>query len=427
MINSTAHYKKKNRELHRVVVTGMGALTPLSNNLEESWAQLIQGKSGITKLSRFDCHQLKTQIAAEVKCFNPENYIDKKDLKKMDLFIQYALAASVMALRQSGLDHFSNFNERAGIILGTSMGGMPGVEQQHSKLLLQGHKKVSPFFIPSVLANMAAARIAMRFQIKGPQLTIKSACATGTHSIGEAYRYIQDGTCDVMLTGGTEANISPLTFFGFSALNGLSQRNDQPEKASCPWNRHRDGFVIGEGAGVLVLESLDHAIDRGATILAEIEGYAATSDAFHITSPAAGGESLTRAIELVLQQSQISIDQINCINAHAASTPVGDMREFRSFNTLFSSLKTKPFLSSNKANIGHCLGAAGAIESAFAVLSIWHNKIPPSINFENLESEVSTFTSNQNIALTRNVDKVIKTSVGFGGTNAAILFSRYTL
>lgn len=411
--------------LNRVVVTGIGAVTPLGLSIEESWQELVNGKSGIQKITRFNTEKYKVKIAAEVKNFQATNYIEHKNQKKMDLFIQYAIAASAMALEKSGLQSLKTLNERAGVIVGTSVGGVPKVEEQHQRLLKLGPDYVSPFYIPSVLGNMASAQIAIRNHIHGPQFGIKSACATGTHAIGEAYRYIRDGTCDVMICGGTDSAICPLTVAGFQALDSLSMTNDQPELASRPWDKNRNGFVLGEGACVFVLESLQHALNRGASILAEVSGYAATSDAYHITAPSEDGYGLNLAIQLILKQSGLKPTDISCINAHAASTRMGDSREFNTYKKIFAGCKDLDIVS-NKGQIGHCLAAAGAIESAFSVLTLANDIIPFNLNFNEHENQPNVdFCIVKTKPVSKPVEHVLKCSVGFGGTNACLLFSKF--
>lgn len=419
------NFHRKPISQNRVVITGIGAITPIGNNLESSWKNLIENVSGIERITLFNPALYKTQIAGEVKNYNPTDYFTKKELRTMDRFIQFSLLSSRMALDMANLRHdFSSFGPEAGVIIGSGMGGLPGVEEQHKRLLTRGPGRVSPFFIPSVLANMAPARVAMEFNVQGPNFSVKSACATGIHCLGESYRYIKDGICKVMIAGSAEATICELSFAGFESLNAMSQKNETPSAASKPWDRNRDGFVMAEGAAVFVLESLEHAINRGAHILAEITGYAATSDAFHITAPDERGRGIQTAMTLALKDAELNPSDISYINAHAASTPIGDLRELQAINEVFKDSASTLSVSSSKSMTGHCLGAAGSIESAFCVMSLRDQIIPPTKNLKDAQNDFKIDLTPE-FANQKRVINTLNNSIGFGGANATMIFSEY--
>jgi 3-oxoacyl-[acyl-carrier-protein] synthase II len=414
---------RDSRPLKRVVVTGIGALTPLGNSMEETWKNALAGKSGIAPITRFPTEGFDVTFAGEVKGFQPDLYVPKKEQKKMDRFIQYSMAASKMALENAGLQITPENSERGGVFIGSGMGGLPVIEEEYQKLLSKGPGRISPFFIPAVITNLASGQVSIAFGIKGPNYSITSACATGAHSIGEAYNYIRMGTCDYMLAGGTESTVCSMAIGGFAAMRALSTRNDAPEKASRPFDKDRDGFVLAEGAAVLVIESLEHAQKRGAPILCEITGYGASSDAHHMTNPAPNGEGGARAMKMALNDSGFSPEDIQYINAHGTSTPVGDELETAGIKSIFQEHAKKLWVSSTKSMIGHTLGAAGAIESAFCVMAIKDQMVPPTINLEN-PSENCDLDYVPGRARDGKITNVLNNSFGFGGTNASLVFSK---
>lgn len=407
----------------RVVITGVGAVTPLGLTMEESWKNALAGKSGIAKITRFPTEGFDVTFAGEVKGFQADSYVPKKEQKKMDLFIQYSMAASKMALEQAQLTITEENAERGGVFIGSGMGGLPTIEDEFQKLLTKGPGRISPFFIPAVITNLASGQVSIQFGIKGPNYSITSACATGAHSIGEAYNYIRNGTCDFMLAGGAESTVCAMAVGGFASMRALSTRNEAPEKASRPWDKDRDGFVLSEGAAVLILESLEHAEKRGANILCEVTGYGASSDAFHMTNPAPNGEGGARAMRFALADANLSPEEIQYINAHGTSTPVGDELETAGVKQVFGDAARKVWVSSTKSMIGHTLGAAGAIESAFCVLALRDQIAPPTINLEN-PSENCDLDYIPNQARDGKLISVMNNSFGFGGTNACLIFSK---
>ncbi|PIS12055.1 MAG: beta-ketoacyl-[acyl-carrier-protein] synthase II [Bdellovibrio sp. CG10_big_fil_rev_8_21_14_0_10_47_8] len=409
--------------LRRVVVTGIGAVTPLGLTLEESWQNALKGQNGIAPITRFPTAGFDVTFAGEVKGFQADQYIHKKEQKKMDLFIQYSIAATKMALEHANLQITPENAENGGVFIGSGMGGLPTIEEEYKKLVEKGPSRISPFFIPAVITNLASGQVSILFGLKGPSYSITSACATGAHSVGEAYNYIRHGTCDFMLAGGSESTVCPMAIGGFAAMRALSTRNDNPSKASRPFDKDRDGFVLAEGAAVLVLESLEHAQKRGARILCEVSGYGATSDAYHMTNPAPMGEGGQRAMKMALKDGKTSPEEIQYINAHGTSTPVGDELETQGIKSVFGDHAKKLWVSSTKSMMGHGLGAAGAIESAFCVMSIVDQKVPPTINLEN-PSEACDLDYVPVEARSGNIQKVLNNSFGFGGTNACLLFSK---
>ncbi|PIT98607.1 MAG: beta-ketoacyl-[acyl-carrier-protein] synthase II [Bdellovibrionales bacterium CG10_big_fil_rev_8_21_14_0_10_45_34] len=406
----------------RVVVTGIGTISPLGIGSEATWKAALEGRSGVRNITKFDASQFDVRFAGEVDGFLATNYIEHKEVKKMDLFIQYAIAASQMAVEQSGLSEFHQIAEKTGVFVSTGIGGLPGIERQHSILTEKGPGRVSPFFIPMVIGNLASGQIAIRYGLKGPNFCITSACATGAHSIGEAARYIADGKCTVMLAGGAESTISPLALAGFASMRALSTRNDQPQAASRPFDRDRDGFVLGEGACVLVLEDLEHALERGAKILAELKGYAATCDAYHMTAP--DGDGGFRAMRGAIEDADLSPSDIGYVNAHGTSTPVGDGMEVTSVKRLLEKHADKVLMSSTKSMTGHLLGAAGALETAFCVWAINDNVVAPTINLDN-PSEECDLNLVPHTPVKASIENAMNNSFGFGGTNASLIVSKY--
>ena len=408
----------------RVVITGLGLTTPLGVGIDNVWANIVAGKSGIGPITRFDASRHETRIAGEVKDFVPEDFISPKEVRRMDLFIQYAIAATRIALDCARLDMTKEDAERVGVIVGTGLGGLPTLEKYHTVLLEKGPGRISPFFIPMLIANEAPGNIAIQFGLKGPNLSVVTACATGAHSIGDAFRVIQYNDADVMVAGGTEANLTPLTIGGFNALKALSTRNDPPEKASRPFDKERDGFVVGEGAGIIVMEELEHARMRGAPIYAEIIGYGYNADAYHITAPSPDGDGSIRCIRLALKDAGISPGQVDYINAHGTSTDLNDASETIAIKKVFGDGAYKIPISSTKSMIGHLLGAAGAVEAIFSILAIRDQVCPPTINYEHQDPECD-LDYVPNAARKHTINVTMSNSFGFGGTNAVLAFRRY--
>jgi 3-oxoacyl-[acyl-carrier-protein] synthase II len=415
--------KESSRPKHRVVVTGVGALTPLGLSAEESWQSALTGRSGIAAITKFNTDQFGVKFAGEVKNFVADSFVPKKEQKKMDLFIQYSMAATHMALDHAKLQMTPELGEKAGCIIGVGMGGLPSIEEQHSKFLEKGPSRISPFFIPMVITNLAAGQVSMAYGLKGPNYSVTSACASGAHSIGEAAKYIRDGICDVMIAGGAESTVCEMAVGGFDAMRALSHRNDSPEKASRPFDKDRDGFVLAEGAGILVLESLEHAQKRGANILCEVTGYGVSSDAYHMTSPHPEADGAGRAMAMALKDAELSPEKIDYINAHGTSTPMGDELETKAIKKVFGEHAYKLCVSSTKSMMGHALGAAGAIESVFCVLALRDQKVPPTINLEN-PSEGCDLDYVRGQMQSRTLKHVLNNSFGFGGTNAVLVFSK---
>jgi 3-oxoacyl-[acyl-carrier-protein] synthase II len=407
----------------RVVVTGLGLITPLGTGLEKTWKALCAGQSGIRRITRFDPTDYPAQIAGEVTDFNAADYIDKKEIKKMDLFIHYAVGASQMAMDDAGLKVTAENAERVGVYVGAGIGGLAAIEHYHTILQEKGPDRVSPFFIPMVIINLASGQIAIKFGAKGPNSCAVTACATGNHCIGDAFRLIQRGDADAMLAGGTEAAITPLAVAGFASARALSRRNDEPERASRPFDRDRDGFVLGEGAGVLVLEELESAQHRGARIYAEVVGYAMTADAYHITSPPDDAEGAVRCMELAFKDARIAKDEVGYINAHATST-FADKLETHAIKQVFGERAYRIPVSSTKSMTGHLLGAAGGVEAVFSVLAIHRRTIPPTINLDNPDPECDLDYVSKG-ARQASVPVALSNSFGFGGVNACLLFRRF--
>jgi 3-oxoacyl-[acyl-carrier-protein] synthase II len=405
----------------RVVVTGMGLVTPLGIGLDNVWDQILQGKSGVAPITRFDVSRHETKIAGEVKNFNPENYVPHKEVKKMDLFIHYALAAAQVAFDDAKLDMTREQSDRVGVVVGTGLGGLPTIEKYHQVLMERGPDRITPFFIPMLIANLAPGQIAMQHGIKGPNLCIVTACATGAHCIGDACRIIQYGDAEVMIAGGTEANLTPLTVGGFNAMKALSTRNDDPEKASRPFEKNRDGFVVAEGSGIVVLEELEHARARGARIYAEVIGYGYNADAYHITAPAPDGEGFVRCMKMALNDAHLEADEVDYINAHGTSTQLNDYTETLAIKEVFGDRAKQIPVSSTKSMTGHLLGAAGAVEAIFSILSLRDQICPPTINYEEPDPECD-LDYVPNTARKHAMHVTLSNSFGFGGTNAVLLF-----
>jgi 3-oxoacyl-[acyl-carrier-protein] synthase II len=407
----------------RVVVTGLGMISPLGIGNEATWKGLVEGRSGVGPITKFDASAYAARIAGEVHGFNPEQWIEKKEVKKSDTFIHYAVAAAQMAVDDAKFDVKSTDGDRLGVIIGSGIGGLPLIEEMHAKLLERGPSRISPFFIPGLIVNLAAGHISIRFGAKGPSSAPATACATGAHAIGDAYKVIQRDEADVMFAGGSEAVITPLAVGGFAAMRALSTRNDQPEKASRPWDLNRDGFVMGEGSGVLLLEEREHALERGARIYCEITGYGMSSDAYHITSPSEDAGGMMRVMQRALKDAGLHPEQIQYINAHGTSTPVGDRIETLAIKRVFGDYAYKLAVSSTKSMTGHLLGAAGGLESAIAAKVVETGTIPPTINYETPDPECDLdYVPNK--ARQATVENVMSNSFGFGGTNATLIFSK---
>ncbi|MGH9668730.1 MAG: beta-ketoacyl-ACP synthase II [Terriglobales bacterium] len=408
----------------RVVVTGVGLICAVGNTSEEVWKNLLAGHSGIARVTHFDVTQFACQIAGEVKNFDPLNFIEKKELKKMGRFIHLALAASDEALRSSGLEITPENATRVGVHIGSGVGGFDVIEREHSNLLKGGPRKISPFFIPASIVNLAAGHVSIRWGAKGPNEAACTACTTSAHSIGDAFKIIARCDAEVMIAGGTEAAITPMGIGGFAAMRALSTRNDEPERASRPWDQDRDGFVVGEGAGILILEELEFARARGARILAEIIGYGMSADAYHITQPAEGGEGACRVMKNTLADAKVTPEQVDYINAHGTSTPLGDRQETQAIKQAFGEHARKLAVSSTKSMTGHLLGGAGGLEAGITVLALRDQMLPPTINLEKPDPECDLdYIPNQ--ARQAKVNIALTNSFGFGGTNGCLLFRRW--
>lgn len=407
----------------RVVVTGMGMLTPVGLNVEQTWQNILAGKSGVGMVEDFDTTEYPTKIWAKVKNFNVENYVPLKEARKMDLFTQYGMAAAEEAIADSGLVIDEQLSRRAGVAVGAGIGGIQTITNNQDKLVSGGPRKVSPFFIPAGIINMVAGQISIKHRLKGPNISVVTACTTGTHNIGLAGRMIAYGDADVMICGGAEMTSTPLCLAGFSAVRSLSKRNDAPEKASRPWDKDRDGFVMGEGAGVLVLEEYEHAKARGATIYAELVGFGMSGDAYHITAPDEDADGASRAMIAAIEDAGIDPTQVDYINAHGTSTYLNDMNETKAIKRVFSEHAYQLAVSSTKSMTGHLLGAAGAVEAIFSVLAIKDQIAPPTINLDNPD-EGCDLNYVPHHAQKRRIEYVLSNSLGFGGTNGSLLFKR---
>ncbi|MDP7551991.1 MAG: beta-ketoacyl-ACP synthase II [Nitrospinaceae bacterium] len=406
----------------RVAVTGMGIVSPLGIGIDENWAALCNGKSGIAPITKFDTSSFPIQIAGEVRGFDPQQYIGHKEVKKMDIFIHYAVAASQLALKDSGFEITEKNAERVGVQVGVGLGGLPVIEKYHDIYKEKGVRKITPFFIPMLIANLASGQVSIHFGAKGPNTCVVTACATGTHAIGDAARLIQYGEADVMFAGGTESVITPLCVGGFHAAKALSTRNDDPQGASRPFDRDRDGFVIGEGCGVVILEEMDLAKKRGARIYGEVVGYALNGDAYHITATAPNGEGAARCMNLALKNSGINREEVQYINAHGTSTGA-DATETQAIKTVFGDHAYKLAVSSTKSMTGHLLGAAGGVEAIFSLLALSRGVLPPTINYTTPDPECDlNYIPNQ--AQERKISTALSNSFGFGGTNAVLVFKK---
>lgn len=408
----------------RVVVTGVGLVTPLGTGVEKTWENICAGVSGIDTITRFDTSDFLVKIAAEVKDFQADDFFDKKSAKHLELFVQYGIAAASMAIADSGFEVTEENCGRVGVITGCGMGGLPIIEQYHSVYLEKGSRKISPFFIPMAIPNMPSGHISMRIGSKGPNLSLTTACAAGTHAVGEAFNAIRYGSCDAVVTGGTEAVICPLGIGGFSALKALSTRNDDPAASSRPFDNDRDGFVMAEGAGMLVLEEYEHAVARGAKIYAELAGYGLSSDAYHITAPPEDGEGGARAMRNAIADAGFVPEDVDYINAHGTSTPLNDRCETQAIKTVFGEHAYKLAISSTKSMLGHMLGATGGVEAAFLALSLYNQFAPPTINLNEASPECD-LDYIPNIGRAMDMKVAISNSFGFGGTNAVIAMKRF--
>jgi len=420
---STNVFVRTTEPQRRVVVTGMGLITPLGLNMSESWNGLVQGKSGIGKITAFDAAAFDTKIAGEVKGFNADDFVAKKEQKKMDRFIHLSLAATKAAIEDSKLEFSDELKTRTGALIGVGMGGLPYIEVQTKILFDRGPSRLSPFFIPSVITNMASGQVTMVHGFKGPNYAISSACASGAHAIGEATGFIRDGVCDVMIAGGAESVVTPMAIGGFNAMRALSTRNDNPHAASRPWDKDRDGFVLSEGVGVLILEDYEHASQRGAKIYAEMCGFGLSSDAHHMTSPSPGGVGAAQSMNLCLKDARITPDKVDYINAHGTSTPAGDEVETEAVKRVFGDHAKKLWVSSTKSMIGHTLGAAGAVESVICIQALVTGIVPPTINLDN-PSDDCDLDYVPKTAREKKMSYVLNNSFGFGGTNCSLLFGR---
>ena len=408
----------------RVVVTGIGVISPLGTGIEKNWKRILEGRSGIRRITKFDATNFPVQIAGEVPDFNPDDFIEKKEIKKMDTFIQYALAASIMAQKDAGLEITSDNAERVGVYIGSGIGGLPAIEHWHSILKEKGPDRITPFFIPMVLINLASGQVSIKLGAKGPNTCAVTACATGTHSIGDAYNLIRNGEADAMVAGGTESTITPLCIAGFNAMKALSTNNAEPQKASRPFDKNRDGFIVAEGAGVIVLEEAESAKKRGARIYAEIIGYGMNADAYHMTTPSPDGEGAERCMSLAIKSAQINPHEVDYINAHGTSTYYNDLYETMAVKTVFKEHAKKLAISSTKSMTGHLLGAAGGVEAVFTALSLYQGIMPPTINYENPDPECDLdYVPNK--AREKKIKIAISNSFGFGGTNAALVFKKF--
>lgn len=406
----------------RVVVTGLGLITPVGIGVERSWKNILNGVSGITNITKFDASDFKSQVAGEVKDFNPDVYLNPKDSRRMDTFIQFGLVAGIEAIKDSGIEVTEENSQRIGVSIGSGIGGINLIETTSDAFDQGGPRKVSPFFVPGTIINMISGNLSIMYGLKGPNVSIVTACTTGTHSIGDAGRMVEYGDADVMIAGGSEAAITELTVAGFSAAKALSQRNDDPKTASRPWDKDRDGFVIGEGAGVMVLEEYEHAVKRGAKIYCELSGYGMSADAFHITAPSIDGPK--RSMINAIKNAEMNLDEIGYINAHGTSTPLGDLNETNAIKETFSKHAYNLVVNSTKSMTGHLLGGAGGIESVFAALAVHHQISPPTINIFNQDIECDLdFAANE--AKEININAALKNNFGFGGTNGSLIFKKF--
>lgn len=409
----------------RVVVTGIGVVSPIGHGRENFFNALKEGKNGVSLIESFNTEEFTAKIAAEIKDFNPELYINKKEARRMDRFVQFGIAAAKMAVEDSGIDFEKEEMTRIGVIMGSGIGGIQTMEREHEKLLNKGPRRVSPFLIPMMITNMISGQISMELGAKGPNTTVVTACAAGTHATGDAFKVIQRGDADVMFTGGSEASICALGIAGFCTMKALSTRNDDPATASRPFDLDRDGFVMGEGSGVLILEEYEHAIARGATIYAEMVGYGATADAYHITSPAPGGEGGARCMTMAIKDAGIDPSEIDYINAHGTSTPYNDRFETMAIKTALGDHAYKTSISSTKSMTGHLLGASGAVEAIASVMAVYQDFVPPTINLHNQDPELD-LDYTPNVGKEKIVNYALSNSLGFGGHNGTLIFKKFT-
>ena len=408
----------------RVVITGVGMVSPLGIGTQANWDAVLAGRSGIGLITRFDASEYASQIAGEVRGFDPTDYMPPKEVKKCDLFIQYALAATQFAVEDSGIEIGDANAARVGVYIGSGIGGLPSIERQHADLLNRGPRRISPFFIVGLIVNLAAGQVSIRYGAKGPNMANSTACSTGSHAIGDSARLIERGDANVMICGGTEGVVTPLAVGGFSAMRALSTRNDEPETASRPFDSERDGFIIGEGAGILILEELEHARRRGAEIYAELVGYGVSADAYHISAPSDDGDGPIRVMRNTLSDAGVSADAVDYINAHGTSTPIGDKIETLAIKTVFGAHAEKMAVSSTKSMTGHLLGAAGGLETGISALALRHGVIPPTINYRNPDPDCDLdYVPNE--ARQSKLTYALSNSFGFGGTNASILLKRF--
>ncbi len=408
----------------RIVVTGMGTVCPVGNTVPEAWQNILAGRSGIGPIVAFDATNFSTRISGSIKNFDIEQYISAKDARKMDPFIHYGMAAAIQAINDSGIEITAANSRRVGLLIGSGIGGLPGIEKGYQAFLDGGPRKISPFFVPSNIINMISGNLSIKYGIRGPNYALVSACSTGAHSIGIAARHIERGDVDIMIAGGSEFATSPTGVGGFASARALSTRNDDPERASRPWDKDRDGFVLSDGAGVIVLESLAHAVQRGARIYAELVGFGMNSDAYHMTSPSPNGEGAAECMSLALADAKLNPEQIDYINAHGTSTPAGDKAETDAVKRMFGAHAYKLAMSSTKSMVGHMLGAAGGVEAIFSILSLRDQVAPPTINLETPDPECD-LDYVPNVARAMKLDIVLSNSFGFGGTNATLAFRKF--
>ncbi|HAU5187974.1 TPA: beta-ketoacyl-ACP synthase II [Clostridioides difficile] len=408
----------------RVVITGIGCVTPLGTGREEFWSNIKAGVSGIDKITNFDASTYQTQIAGEVKNFHPEEYISKKELKRLDKFAQFAVVSAKLAVEDANLDLDKVDRERFGVIIGSGIGGVEAIETQHKILLEKGNKRVSSLFVPMMIGNMAAGQVSIFLGAKGPNTNVCTACASGTHSIGDAFKVIQRGDADIMVAGGSEAAVTGLAFAGFCNMKAMSTRNDDPKTASRPFDKDRDGFVMGEGAGIVILEDLEHALARGAKIYAEVVGYGLTADAYHMTTPAENGEGAARSMNMALKDGNVPLEEVDYINAHGTSTYYNDLYETMAIKTVFGEKAYDLCVSSTKSMTGHLLGASGAIEAVVCAMSIEDSFVPPTINIQEVGEDLDLdYVPNQ--GKEKNIRYALSNSLGFGGHNATIVLKKY--
>ena len=408
----------------RVVVTGLGIISPVGNTVPEAWKNILAGTSGITRITRFDASAFSAQIAGEVKGFDPAQHLSAKEARRFDTFIHYGLAAAIEAIQDSGLDFDRERREQVGVCIGSGIGGLPLIEETHKAVLASGPRKISPFFIPGSIINLIAGQLSIMYGLKGPNLALVTACTTANHCIGDAGRLIEYGDADVMIAGGSEACVSPLGLGGFCAARALSSRNDDPAAASRPWDKDRDGFVLGEGAGILVLEEYEHARKRGSKIYCELAGYGMSADAHHITAPCEDGEGAVRCMANALRNASLNPDQVDYVNAHGTSTPLGDVAETVAVKNCFGNHARKLAISSTKSMTGHLLGAAGGVEAVFSALAVREQVAPPTINLDAADPQCD-LDYVPNTARKMKIDVAISNSFGFGGTNGSLVFRRF--